>query len=188
MNLAKGLLVQATEEATVRTFMIIGSTLLLASTAFAQVRVEVVAPPPPRVQVVAPPPPRVYAPPPPSVTVEAPSIRFEAAPPLVEVEPGVQVVEDNDEEIYFVGGYYWHPVNGVWYRTRSYRGGWVAAPRGAVPARIVHIPPGQYRHYRREARMERHEEHRMEKDERRMEKDQRRMEKDERKAEKHHGH
>ena len=42
-------------------------------------------------------------------------------------EPGVQVVEDNDEEVFFVDGYYWHPgPDGVWFRTRTWRGGWVA--------------------------------------------------------------
>jgi hypothetical protein len=100
----------------------------------------------------------VAAPPPPRVVVAAPTIRFEAPPPLVVVQPGVQVVEDADEEIFFVGGWYWHPgPEGVWYRTRSYRGGWEAAPPRVVPAAIVRMPRGQYRHFRGEGRGERHE-------------------------------
>jgi hypothetical protein len=139
---------------TVRTLLVVSATLLVAAPAFAQVHVEVMAPPPPRV-VVAPPPRVVVAPP--------PAIRFETPPPLTVVEPGVRVVRDSDEEIFFSGGYYWHPgPEGVWYRTRSYRGGWVVAPRHTVPGAIVRIPRGQYRHYRgegwhNERREERHE-------------------------------
>jgi hypothetical protein len=176
--------------------------MLLTSSAFAQVRVEVVAPPPPRVYVSAPPPP--------AVVVGAPTVRFEAPPPLVEVQPGVQVVEDCDDEVFFSAGWYWHPgPNGVWYRARSWRGGWVAAPPRVVPAAIVRMPRGEYRHYRRDERREerhadreerhderradreerhderradreeRHEEHRIEKNERRADKEQR--------HEEHHG-
>lgn len=129
--------------------------LLLAAPAFAQVSVEVSAPPPPRIEVVAPPPPRIE--------VAAPSVRFAAPPPMVEVSPGVRVVRDCDEEVFFHGGFYWHAgPGGAWYRTRSYRGGWVMAPRHAVPMAIMRMPRGHYRHFhggpmRAEMRAERHE-------------------------------
>jgi hypothetical protein len=153
--------------------LILTTTILGAGGAQAQVRVEVDAPPPPRVVVRAPPPPQVVVPPP-------PAIRFEAAPPLVTVQPGVEVVRDCDEEVFFSGGWYWHPgPRGVWYRTRSWHGGWVAAPRRAVPGAIVRLPRGHYRHFRgegegrrewreerHEAKAERHWEHREEKAER----------------------
>jgi hypothetical protein len=119
----------------------------------------------------------VYVPPP-------PAIRYEAPPPLVVVEPGVQVVENADEEVFFVDGYYWHPgPNGWWYRTRSFRGGWVAVPARSAPQRLVRLPPGQYRHWRAERRMD----HEMRKEERREERAERHEEKNERKWEKHHG-
>ena len=169
-----------------RTLPMLCVTLLGAAPAFAQVHVEVVAPPPPRVVVAAPPPPRVFVPAPPAV-------RFEAPPPLVVVEPGVQVVRDCDEEVFFSGGWYWHPApSGVWYRTRSYRGGWVVAPRHAVPVAVARLPRGQYRHFRGEAwreqrREERHDERAIRHEERREERGERREEKAERHWEKHHG-
>src|SRR6476469_1650203 len=98
--------------------------VMVATPAFAQVHVEVVAPPPPRV-VVSAPAPRVYVPAPRVMVPPPPIVRFEAPPPMVVVQPGVQVVRDCDDEIFFSAGWYWHPgPNGVWYRTRSYRGGW----------------------------------------------------------------
>jgi len=81
------------------------------------------------------------------VTVAAPTVHFEVAPPLVYVSPGVMVVQDYDEEIFFTGGWYWCSRGGVWFRTRDYRGGWIAAPPRYVPARLVHIPPGHYRNF-----------------------------------------
>src|SRR5262249_6977445 len=82
------------------------------------------------------------------VTVAAATIPFEVAPPLVYVSPGVQVVEDYDEEIFFTRGWYWCRRGDVWFRTRDYHGGWVVAPRRYVPARIYRVPPGHYRHWR----------------------------------------
>ena len=160
-------------------------TLFAATPAFAQVHVEVVAPPPPHVVVRAPAPhvyvpaPRVYAPAPRVVVAPPPVVRFEAPPPLVEVEPGVRVVRDCDDEIFFSGGFYWHAgPDGTWYRTRSYRGGWVMAPRHAVPVAVARMPRGQYRHFRGEGwHGERHE----------MRHEMKREEKAERRWEKHHG-
>jgi hypothetical protein len=82
------------------------------------------------------------------VVVAAPTIHFDVAPPLVVVSPGVMVVQDYGEEIFFTGGWYWYRSGPIWYRTHDFRGGWVVAPRGYVPARLVRLPPGQYRHFR----------------------------------------
>src|SRR5262249_43061779 len=57
--------------------------------------------------------------------IAVPPIRFEVAPPLVVVSPGVQVVPEYEEEVFFVDGWYWHRSGPYWYRTRDYRGGWV---------------------------------------------------------------
>ena len=82
------------------------------------------------------------------VTVGLPLVRFETAPPLVVVMPGIQVVENYDEEIYVVGGWYWMRRDNVWYRTHNHRGGWALVERGSVPTRIVTLQPGKYRSYK----------------------------------------
>ena len=84
------------------------------------------------------------------VQIGAPAIRFETAPPLVEVSPGVQVVPDYDHEVFFVDGWYWYRSGPTWYRTRDHRGGWVVVHRREVPRGLVRIPPGRYKHYRAE--------------------------------------
>jgi hypothetical protein len=98
-------------------------------------------------------------------------VHFAAPPPLVEVGPGVQVVRDCDEEVFFTGGYYWYAdAHGTWFRSRSHRGGWVMAPGRVVPMRLARIDRGHYRHWhggerrweRHEARQERREERREE--------------------------
>jgi hypothetical protein len=82
------------------------------------------------------------------VRVNVPAVRFEVAPPMVEVQPGVLVVHDYDEEVFFVDGLLDAANDGRWSRARDYRGGWVAAEPRAVPPTIVRLPPGQYKHYR----------------------------------------
>lgn len=83
------------------------------------------------------------------VQVPLPTITFSAPPPLVVVQPGVQVVEDLDEEVYFADGYYWVRRGGSWYRTASYRGGWTVVEPRVVPAPVVRLPPGQYRKWKK---------------------------------------
>lgn len=83
-----------------------------------------------------------------SVQLPVPTVTFSAPPPLVVVQPGVQVVEDYDDEVYFTDGFYWVRREGRWFRTRDYRGGWsVVEPRG-VPVTIVNVPPGKYRKWK----------------------------------------
>jgi hypothetical protein len=73
-------------------------------------------------------------------------------PPLVVVEPGVSVVGDFDDEVFFVDGYYWVRQDRSWYRTRDHRGGWGRMDARQVPRSIVQYPPGRYRHYRGDRR------------------------------------
>jgi len=80
--------------------------------------------------------------------IAVPTIRFEVAPPLVVVSPGVQVVPEYEEEVFFVDGWYWYRSGPYWYRTRDHRGGWVVVERRYVPATLVKIPPGHYKHYK----------------------------------------
>lgn len=82
------------------------------------------------------------------INVQLPTITFTAPPPLVVVEPGVQVVEDNDEEVFFVDSYYWVRRGPTWYRTRDHHGGWVVVDGPRVPPTLVRLPPGQYRRYK----------------------------------------
>jgi hypothetical protein len=67
-------------------------------------------------------------------------------PDLVYAGPGVQVIADYDEPIFFSDGFYWRSSGGYWYRSHDYHRGWVSArPPGAV-LRIQH--PQTYAHYR----------------------------------------
>ena len=68
-------------------------------------------------------------------------------PPLVVAQPGVQVVQDYDEEIFFSGGYYWVRRDGYWYRAADPRARWYYVRPAAVPVVIARMPPGQYRHW-----------------------------------------
>ena len=76
------------------------------------------------------------------ISIQLPTITFSAPPPLVVVQPGVQVVEDNDEEVFFVDNYYWVRRGPRWYRTRDHRGGWVVVDGPGVPPSLVRLPPG----------------------------------------------
>ncbi|MFN0061677.1 MAG: hypothetical protein ACKVPX_04070 [Myxococcaceae bacterium] len=83
-----------------------------------------------------------------SVSVPMPAVRFTVAPPLVVVSPGIQVVEDYDEEVFFVDGWYWLRTDKRWYRARSYDGRWVYIQSG-VPHRLAALPPGHYKRWKK---------------------------------------
>ena len=86
------------------------------------------------------------------------SIGLPVAPPLIVVQPGVQVVENYDEEIFFVGGWYWCRRGDYWYRARRPRASFVYVEPGYVPTRLAYLPPpGHYRRWHRhQAREDRH--------------------------------
>lgn len=77
-------------------------------------------------------------------------VNLPVRPPLVVVQPGIQVVEDWDEEVFFTGGYYWVRRDGYWYRAASPRATFVFVESRRVPPGLVHTPPGHYRHWRKE--------------------------------------
>ena len=81
-------------------------------------------------------------------------------PRLVIVQPGIQVVPDQDVEVFFVDGFYWTRRDDRWYRSKDHRGGWSHASRG-VPPGLVRAKPGKYRRYRPPAARveERHDRH-----------------------------
>ncbi|HSN27096.1 MAG TPA: hypothetical protein VLT45_12445 [Kofleriaceae bacterium] len=70
-----------------------------------------------------------------------------ATPDLVYVAPGVAVIADYGESIFYVDGLYWWYLDGLWYRSTYYTGGWAYAP--APPPAIVRVgDPVRYRYYR----------------------------------------
>jgi hypothetical protein len=83
----------------------------------------------------------------------------EVLPPLVVVQPGVSVVRDLDEEIFYSDGYYWARQDRTWYRAQDHRRGWARVEGRYVPAAIVQSPPGRYRHYRGEEHQRSDQEH-----------------------------
>jgi hypothetical protein len=105
-------------------------------------------------------------------------------PPLVVVQPGVQVVPEQREEVFFHDGYYWVRRDGRWWRSPDHRRGWVIVPATRVPPPIVALPPGRYRNwkaekeaYKAERKAAKHEMKEREREERREEREER-----------HHGH
>jgi hypothetical protein len=80
-----------------------------------------------------------------SITITLPPV----LPHLVVVEPGVQVVEDLDDEVFFVDGWYWARRGNLWYRARDHRQAWFYVQTRYVPRGLQRIPPGQYRRFRR---------------------------------------
>lgn len=83
------------------------------------------------------------------IDVALPTIVFEAPPPLVVVQPGVQVVPEYDDEVFFVDGWYWCRRDGRWFRTKTHRGGWVVVEQRGVPVTLVKLAPGQYRKWKK---------------------------------------
>jgi hypothetical protein len=68
------------------------------------------------------------------------------SPDLVYVSPGVQVIANYNEPIFYSGGAYWRYYDNRWYRSPYYNRGWVyATPPYAV--RNIHSPYS-YRYYR----------------------------------------
>ena len=67
-------------------------------------------------------------------------------PDMVYVSPGVQVIADYHEPIFYSDGYYWRSDGRGWYRSSYYTGGWVYARPPVAVMRIER--PYTYRHYR----------------------------------------
>jgi hypothetical protein len=75
---------------------------------------------------------------------------FPEPPPLVVVSPGVQVVPEYEEEVFYTNNWYWVRRGDAWYRTRDHRGGWVPVRPNYVPVFLNRAPPGRYNHYYRD--------------------------------------
>jgi len=70
-------------------------------------------------------------------------------PTVVEVEPGVRIVEGVDEEVFYSGGWYWCRRGDGWYRARSPRAHFFWVDRHRVPGPLARMPEGRYRNWRR---------------------------------------
>lgn len=72
------------------------------------------------------------------------------SPELVTISPGVQVVADADEPLFYSDGMYWLYRDNHWYRSDSYRGGFARVEYSYLPQRIRVIEqPQTYVQYRR---------------------------------------
>lgn len=72
---------------------------------------------------------------------------YVSSPDLVTVSPGVQVVADYDEPVFYTDGFYWRYSNDGWYRSNNYSTGWYYYER--PPVAVLRIDrPYAYRHYR----------------------------------------
>jgi hypothetical protein len=75
--------------------------------------------------------------------------RMEASadPMLVEIDPGIWVIEDYSEPVFYVEGYYWLYRDDAWFRSSHHAGGWARVQ--SVPQVVVRIErPTAYVHYR----------------------------------------
>lgn len=84
-------------------------------------------------------------------TGEGPSITFRlplVLPPLIAIHPGISVVRDLDEEVFYADGYYWARQDAEWYHTRDPHGTWYRVERGRVSPTLARLPPGRYRNWR----------------------------------------
>lgn len=72
------------------------------------------------------------------------------SPELVTISPGVQVIADADEPLFYSRGYYWLYRDGYWFRSDSYRGGFARIDLVYVPGELRVIDrPQLYVQYRR---------------------------------------
>jgi len=75
------------------------------------------------------------------------AVQSTASADLVEVSPGVEVIADYNEPVFFADDYYWAYRGGVWFQSGYYGGGWRRADY--VPGHISTIrSPERYSHYR----------------------------------------
>jgi hypothetical protein len=68
-------------------------------------------------------------------------------PELVVISPGVQVIADFDEPIFYSGNYYWRNQGGYWYRSAYHTRGWARVDVAPVEIRTIERPSA-YVHYR----------------------------------------
>lgn len=83
-----------------------------------------------------------------NVNFPLPKVTFTAPPPLVVVEPGIQVVPDYDDEVYYVNEWYWVRNEGRWFRMKGHGGKWVFVEDAMVPRVLAAVPVGKYKKFK----------------------------------------
>jgi hypothetical protein len=78
-------------------------------------------------------------------------------PALVVVSPGIQVVPEIENEVFYTNGYYWCRHGGSWVRSKSHRGGWVVVAPASVPPGLAKMPPGKYKMWKPAKPVKHHE-------------------------------
>jgi hypothetical protein len=73
-------------------------------------------------------------------------------PDLVVISPGVQVIANYDEPIFYSDNYYWRNEGGFWYRSANHTRGWARVEVAPVRIRAI-AQPSAYVRYRAEARV-----------------------------------
>jgi hypothetical protein len=69
-----------------------------------------------------------------------------STPDLVYVSPGVQVIADYDEPIFYSNNYYWRYDSGIWYRSPYHTRGWVRSYDVPVAIRRIDRPTAYIRY------------------------------------------
>jgi hypothetical protein len=70
-------------------------------------------------------------------------------PALVLVQPGVQVVPDYDEEVFYASGGYWLRRGPTWFRAPRPSVAFALVPSARVPIVLAKLPPpGHYRRWK----------------------------------------
>jgi hypothetical protein len=73
----------------------------------------------------------------------------EILPPMVVIQPGVQVIPQISQEVFLVDGVYYARHGGGWYRAPDpHSASWLVVPANAVPAPLVKLPPGKYKNWK----------------------------------------
>ena len=68
-------------------------------------------------------------------------------PEMAVVQPGVQVVVGQDDEVFYTNHHYWLRRDGAWYHARHHSDPFVYAEHHHVPAVLVDLPLRQYGHH-----------------------------------------
>jgi hypothetical protein len=68
------------------------------------------------------------------------------SPDLVYVSPGVYVIADYDEPVFYSNGYYWLYSDGYWMRSSYHTGGWVTVRSVPMSVRRIDRPRAYVRY------------------------------------------